>query len=68
MPNDTSSAPTPPRATGTRILFDLEEELRPDELEKFVEAAKRAGAASLTDHFLNLTLRIPKSQVEGGAE
>lgn len=49
---------TETRNSGTRILFDLSEELRPEELEKFKDAANRAGANSLTDHFLNLTIRI----------
>lgn len=48
-----------PRASGTRILFDLKDHLTAAELEKFQKAAANAGAPSLTDHFLNLTLRIP---------
>lgn len=46
--------------SGTRILIDLERELTPAELEKFVAAAEQAGAPTLTDHFLSLTLRLPK--------
>lgn len=49
---------TQPQKSGTKVLFDLSEELRPEELEKFKDAANRAGANSLTDHFLNLTLRL----------
>lgn len=46
---------------GTRILIDLERELTPAELNQFVTAATEAGAPTLTDHFLNLTLRLPKA-------
>lgn len=59
----TTTATLPPPADlrgGTRILIDLERELTPAELEKFVAAAAQAGAPTLTDHFLNLTLRLPK--------
>jgi hypothetical protein len=42
----------------TRILFDLADELTPEEIAKFEAAAKEAGAESLTEHFLNLTLRV----------
>jgi hypothetical protein len=42
----------------TRILFDLSDELTPEEIEKFEAAAKAAGAENLTEHFLNLTLRV----------
>jgi len=58
----TTATPTPakpPKMGGTRILIDLERELTPEELEKFVAAAEAAEAPSLTDHFLNLTLRLP---------
>ncbi len=41
----------------TRIVFDLSDELAPAEIEQFHEAAAAAGAPSLTEHFLNLTLR-----------
>ena len=56
----TPPAPSLLKSGGTRILIDLQRELTPEELEKFVSAAEAAGAASLTDHFLNLTLRLPE--------
>lgn len=59
----TNATPNQPtnhaRSGGTRIIFDLKEHLTASELEKFSEAANAAGAPTLTDHFLNLTLRIP---------
>ena len=42
----------------TRIRFDLADELTAEQIEKFKQAAKDAGAQSLTEHFLNLTLRV----------
>lgn len=42
----------------TRIQFDLADVLTAEELEKFQRAAEEAHAASLTEHFLNLTLRV----------
>ena len=42
----------------TRIRFDLADELTSEQIEKFKQAAKDAGAQSLTEHFLNLTLRV----------
>jgi len=50
---------TPETSSPTRIEFDLAKVLTPEELEKFANAAKSAGAASLTEHFLNITLRVP---------
>lgn len=44
-------------ASQTRILFDLADELTPEEIEKFEAAAKAAGE-SITEHFLNLTIRV----------
>ena len=40
------------------VQFDLAKELTAEELEKFQAAAEAAGAKSLTEHFLNLTLRV----------
>lgn len=61
MSTDTATLnPSAELRSGTRILIDLERELTADELDKFVAAAKQAGAPSLTDHFLNLTLRLAK--------
>lgn len=60
MLNDTATLPRLPKMGCTRILIDLEKELTPDELARFQEAAEAAGAQSLTEHFLNLTLRLPE--------
>lgn len=53
----TSQAKRPSR---TRILFDLAAEITPEELARFEESAKSAGAKNLTEHFLNLNVRLPK--------
>jgi hypothetical protein len=52
--------PTTPKRT--LIRFDLAAILKPEELAKFEEAAKQAGAKTLTEHFLNLTLRLPENR------
>lgn len=54
---------TEPRAaeetvSRTRIAFDLAAVLTADELTKFQAAAAEAHAPNLTEHFLNLTLRV----------
>ncbi len=49
---------TKEEATRTLVQFDLAKELTPEELAKFKEAAERAGTPDLTEHFLNLTLRL----------
>ncbi|MES2923718.1 MAG: hypothetical protein V4819_19340 [Verrucomicrobiota bacterium] len=41
----------------TRVLFDLADELSPEEIEKFEAGAKAAGK-DITEHFLDLTLRV----------
>lgn len=46
----------------TLVRFDLADELTPEEIAKFEAAAKAAGAANLTEHFLNLTLRVHPDQ------
>ena len=51
-----STAANKPKSR-TLISFDLGEVLTPQELSRFRAAAKAAKAKSLTDHFLNLTLR-----------
>jgi hypothetical protein len=51
-------------ASRTRVTFDLRDVLTPEEVEKFETSAREAGAASITEHFINLTLSIRK---EGGA-
>ena len=48
--------------TQTRVIFDLAEVLTAEELAKFQEAAREAKAVSLTEHFLNLTLRHPQTK------
>lgn len=45
-------------ASKTRVLFDLADELSPEEIAAFEAAAKAAGADSITEHFLNLTIRV----------
>ena len=45
-------------ASRTRIAFDLAAVLTPEELMKFQAAAEEAHAPNLTEHFLNLTLRV----------
>jgi hypothetical protein len=52
--------PTSKNTSRTRVLFDLADVLSPEEVAKFEESAQKAGAKDLTDHFLNLTLRLPK--------
>ncbi len=41
----------------TLISFDLAKVLTPEELAKFISAAKEAGSKNLTEHFLAITLR-----------
>ncbi len=48
-------------ASRTKIIFDLAAELTPEELVRFEANAAAAGAKTLTEHFLNLNLRLPKS-------
>jgi len=54
MPKDT---PDQPAESQTKITFDLADVLAPEEIAAFQDAAKAAGAANLTEHFLDLTLR-----------
>ncbi|MEI6656357.1 MAG: hypothetical protein WCP45_16465 [Verrucomicrobiota bacterium] len=44
----------------TEIRFDLRSVCTAEEIESFKQSAHEAHAASLTEHFINLTLRIPK--------
>jgi len=44
----------------TRIIFDLAAEITPEELARFEASATAAGTKDLTEHFLNLNLRLPK--------
>lgn len=41
----------------TEIRFDLRSVCTAEEIERFKQAAEDARAASLTEHFINLTLR-----------
>jgi hypothetical protein len=45
----------------TKIIFDLAHEVTPQELAAFRANAAAAGAKTLTEHFLNLNIRLPKS-------
>ena len=54
----TEERPPEEPASRTRIAFDLAAVLTPEELEKFQAAAAEAKAPNLTEHFLNLTLRV----------
>lgn len=45
----------------TRITFDLRDILTSAELEQFKTAAEEAKAPNLTEHFLDLTLRVKPS-------
>jgi hypothetical protein len=47
----------PRRASRTKIQFDLSDELTTQEVEEFEKSAEQAEASSLTEHFLNLTIR-----------
>lgn len=55
---DTEEKTTEEPVSRTRIAFDLAAVLTPEELEKFQAAAAEAQAPNLTEHFLNLTLRV----------
>lgn len=54
----TKAMPKAESSSKTRIQFDLADELTPEEIAAFEAAAAEAGAASITEHFLNLTLRV----------
>lgn len=52
----------PKNPSRTRIVFDLADELSPEEIAAFEARAKEAGAKNLTEHFLNIALRVePKN-------
>ena len=53
----TATAPTPRPESQTKIVIDLADELTAEEIADFERSAQAAGAESLTEHFLNLTLR-----------
>lgn len=52
----------PVKKPDTLISFDLSKVLKPEEVQRFRQSAKDAGAKTITDHFLNLTLRLPHQQ------
>lgn len=54
-------APNPARPSRTKIVFDLADELTTEEIARFEAKAKEAGEKNLTEHFLNLFVRLPKS-------
>jgi hypothetical protein len=64
MPDQTTQAA--PTASRTRIIFDLRDELTPEEIAQFEDNAAKAGSANLTEHFLSLTLRLQKAAIEAG--
>lgn len=55
-----ATAEKPKKPSRTRIVFDLADELKPAEIAAFEARAKEAGAKSLTEHFLNITFRLPE--------
>jgi hypothetical protein len=50
------------KTSRTRIVFDLEDVLTVEELTQFQASADEAGARSLTEHLLNVTLRLDKEE------
>jgi hypothetical protein len=50
------------KTSRTRIVFDLEDVLTIEELTQFQASADEAGTASLTEHLLNVTLRLEKEE------
>ena len=50
------------RKSRTKIQFDLLDELTAEEVARFEASAREAKAKSLTEHFLNITLRLPSQQ------
>lgn len=46
----------PQKKSTTKVIFDLNDVLSPEEVEKFTAAAK-AAKKSLTNHFLSLTIK-----------
>ena len=50
------------KTSRTRIVFDLEDVLTIEEMTQFQASADEAGTASLTEHLLNVTLRLEKEE------
>lgn len=63
MPKDDSK----PADSKTLVRFDLADELTAEEIAKFEAAAAEAGAENLTEHFLNLTLRVEPTKPDRAA-
>lgn len=57
-----STSSVPARQSKTLVTFDLRDELTEEEIAKFEAAAAASGAESITEHFLNLTLRVHPHQ------
>lgn len=64
MPDTT--LPETTTTSRTRIVFDLRDELTPEEIAQFEDSAAKAGSVNLTEHFLSLTLRLQKAAIQGG--
>lgn len=60
----TPAAPTQSPVDESEIRFNLRSVCTPEEIEKFKDNARKAGAKSLTDHFLNLTIRTAEQGKE----
>lgn len=57
-PTPETSPASGPVNSGTEIHFDLKDVLSAKELDDFKAAASEAKAPNLTEHFLDLTLRV----------
>jgi len=57
MPNTLPQSPA--LNSRTRIVFDLRDVLTESEINRFEQAAEAAHAGSLTEHFINITLKTP---------
>lgn len=55
----------PPRRT--KIAFVMEDHMSAEEISRFKESAAEAGAPNETEHFLNLTLRLPEQSPKHAA-
>lgn len=60
----TIASPRTKSKSRTRIVFDLADELTPEQIAAFEAKAKDAGAKDLTEHFLNITLRETPKHAE----
>ena len=54
--------PKTQKSKETEIVIDLEQELKPEELESFREQAREANARDLTEHFKNVFLRVGQEE------